>query len=261
MATNPQPASHKLLNSKFRQLLAKVAQNRPADDLDIIRRAYDFSLRHHDGQTRASGEPYLIHPLEVAIVLADLKLDSTAIAAGLLHDAIEDTPVTHEDVRRAFGDQVVHIVEGVTKIDKIDFASREERQAENVRKMVLAMVDDIRVVLIKLADRLHNMRTLEHLQAERQQKIARETLDIYAPIAHRLGMGKIRGELEDLGFQYVDPIAYEQVRDAVEARRKSGEQFLARIEKIIREKLHEAGIDAHVESRIKRLYSINQKLL
>src|SRR5690348_2994492 len=241
MATNPQPASHKLLNSKFRQLLAKVAQNRPADDLDIIRRAYDFSLRHHDGQTRASGEPYLIHPLEVAIVLADLKLDSTAISAGLLHDAIEDTPVTHEDVRREFGSQVVHIVEGVTKIDKIDFASREERQAENVRKMVLAMVDDIRVVLIKLADRLHNMRTLQHLPEERRQNVAKETLEIYAPLAHRLGMGKVRGELEDLAFRYVDPIGYEQVHEAVESRRKSGETFLARMVKFLQQKMKENG--------------------
>ncbi|HKW74211.1 MAG TPA: bifunctional (p)ppGpp synthetase/guanosine-3',5'-bis(diphosphate) 3'-pyrophosphohydrolase [Terriglobales bacterium] len=261
MATNPQPASHKLLNSKFRQLLAKVAENRPADDLDIIRRAYDFSLRHHDGQTRASGEPYLIHPLEVAIVLADLKLDSTAISAGLLHDAIEDTPVTHEDVRREFGSQVVHIVEGVTKIDKIDFASREERQAENVRKMVLAMVDDIRVVLIKLADRLHNMRTLQHLPEERRQNVAKETLEIYAPLAHRLGMGKVRGELEDLAFRYVDPIGYEQVHQAVESRREAGEAFLRKAIKILQQKLKENGVEARVESRIKRLYSIHQKLL
>src|SRR5499425_3658009 len=190
MATlRQQIATNVLTATKFRDLLKLVRENRPADDLDIIQRAYEFSLKHHEGQTRASGEPYLIHPLEVSLVLADMKLDSTAIAAGLLHDAIEDTPVTHEDVRRTFGDKVVHIVEGVTKIDKIDFASREERQAENVRKMVLAMVDDIRVVLIKLADRLHNMRTLEALPAERRQSIARETLDIYAPLAHRLGMG------------------------------------------------------------------------
>src|SRR3954453_1178589 len=236
MATNPQPASQKelkLLNARFQQLLAKVAENRPTDDLEIIRKAYDFSLKHHQGQTRASGEPYLIHPLEVSLVLADMKLDSTAIAAGLLHDAIEDTPVTHEDIRREFGDQVVHIVEGVTKIDKINLASREERQAENVRKMILAMVDDIRVGLIKLADRLHNMRTLEHLPPERQLQIAHETLDIYAPIAHRLGMGKVRGELEDLAFKYVDAIAYEQIRKAVEARRKSGEDFLKKTVDII----------------------------
>jgi GTP pyrophosphokinase len=264
MATHPQPASQKemkLLNSRFQQLLAKVAENRPSDDLEIIRKAYDFSLKHHQGQTRASGEPYLIHPLEVSLVLADMKLDSTAISAGLLHDAIEDTPVTHEDIRREFGEQVVHIVEGVTKIDKINLASREERQAENVRKMVLAMVDDIRVVLIKLADRLHNMRTLKHLPEERRQHIAKETLEIYAPLAHRLGMGKVRGELEDLSFRYVDTIGYEQVRSAVEQRRKAGEAFLNKIVKILHQKLQENGVDAKVESRIKRLYSIHQKLL
>jgi GTP diphosphokinase / guanosine-3',5'-bis(diphosphate) 3'-diphosphatase len=264
MATNPQPASQKelkLLTAKFQQLVAKVAENRPKDDPEIIRKAYEFSLKHHQGQTRASGEPYLIHPLEVAVVLADMKLDSTAIAAGLLHDAIEDTEVTHEDIRREFGDHVVHIVEGVTKIDKIDFASREERQAENVRKMVLAMVDDIRVVLIKLADRLHNMRTLQHLPEERRQNVAKETLEIYAPLAHRLGMGKVRGELEDLSFRYVDPIGYEQVHEAVETRRKSGEAFLAKVIKVLQQKLRENGVEARVDSRIKRLYSIHQKLL
>src|SRR5499427_6067453 len=261
MATNVQPVAPKLLNVKFQQLLAKVAENRPQDDLDVIRKAYDFSLKHHQGQTGASGEPYLIHPLEVSLVLAVLKLDSTALSAALLHDAIEDTPVTHEDIRREFGDQVVHIVEGVTKIDKINLASREERQAENVRKMVLAMVDDIRVVLIKLADRLHNMRTLKHLPEERRQLVAKETLEIYAPLAHRLGMGKVRGELEDLSFRYVDPIGYEQVRSAVEQRRKAGEAFLAKAIKILQQKLKENGVEARVESRIKRLYSIHQKLL
>ena len=264
MATNAQPSSQKeqkLLSAKFKELLAKVAENRPKDDPEIIRKAYEFSLKHHQGQTRASGEPYLVHPLEVAVVLADMKLDSTAIAAGLLHDAIEDTEVTHEDVRREFGDQVVHIVEGVTKIDKIDFASREERQAENVRKMVLAMVDDIRVVLIKLADRLHNMRTLQHLPEERRQNVAKETLEIYAPLAHRLGMGKVRGELEDLSFRYVDPIGYQQVHETVESRRKTGEAFLAKVIKVLQQKLRENGVEARVDSRIKRLYSIHQKLL
>src|SRR2546423_5196294 len=262
MATNPRPSPPpKMLAAKFEQLLAKVAKNRPHENPEIIRKAYEFSLLHHQGQTRASGEPYLIHPLEVAMVLADMKLDSTAIAAGLLHDAIEDTPVTNEDVRREFGEHVVHIVEGVTKIDKIDLASREERQAENVRKMVLAMVDDIRVVLIKLADRLHNMRTLKHLPEERRQQVAKETLEIYAPLAHRLGMGKVRGELEDLSFRYVDPIGYDQVRTAVEQRRKAGEAFLAKLVKILQGKLKENGVEAKVESRIKRLYSIHQKLL
>jgi GTP pyrophosphokinase len=178
-----QIATNVLTVTKFRDLLKTVRANRPNDDLEVIRKAYDFALRHHKGQSRASGEPYLVHPLEVACVLAEMKLDSTAIAAGLLHDAIEDTNVTNEEIQREFGDQVAHIVEGVTKISKIDFATKEERQAENVRKMVLAMVDDIRVVLIKLADRLHNMRTLGHLAPERQAQIAQETLDIYAPLA------------------------------------------------------------------------------
>src|SRR3954468_11016285 len=245
MATlRQQIATNVLTATKFRDLLKLVRENRPADDLDIIQRAYEFSLQHHNGQPRASGEPYLVHPLEVALVLAEMKMDSTAIVAGLLHDSVEDTSATIEDIQREFGEQVAHIVEGVTKISKIDFASTEERQAENVRKMVLAMVDDIRVVMIKLADRLHNMRTLEHLPAERQQQIARETLDIYAPIAHRLGMGKVRGELEDLAFRFVDSIGYKKVHDAVEARRKSGEQFLQQVEAVIREKLKENGVEA-----------------
>jgi GTP pyrophosphokinase len=261
MATlREQIATTALHVTKYRELMRRMRENRPNDDLELIRKAYEFSQKHHAGQTRASGEPYLVHPLEVALVLAEMKMDPAAIAAGLLHDSVEDTSVTVVDIRKEFGEQVAHIVEGVTKISAIDFVTREEQQAENLRKMMLAMVDDIRVVLIKLADRLHNMRTLEHLQPDRQQKIARETLDIYAPIAHRLGMGKIRGELEDLGFHYVDPIAYQQVEEAVEARRKAGEAFLSRVEQVFRDKLKEAGITAKVESRIKRLYSIHKKL-
>ena len=220
----PQPK----LSERFEALLKQVQANRPSEDISLIRKAWEFCVRHHDGQMRASGEPYIIHPLEVAEVLAEMKMDATAIAAGLLHDSVEDTPATNEEIEAEFGDQVAHIVEGVTKIDKIQFANREDRQAENVRKMLLAMVSDVRVVLIKLADRLHNMRTLEHLQPDRQEAIARETQDIYAPLAHRLGMGKVRGELEDLAFRYTDPVSYEKVSAAVEARRIEGEQFLAR---------------------------------
>jgi GTP pyrophosphokinase len=261
MATlRQQIATNILTVTKFRELMKKAAENRPADDLKLIERAYEYSQKHHSGQTRASGEPFLAHPLEVALVLAEMKLDATAIAAGLLHDAIEDTEATQEDLVKEFGETVAHIVEGVTKIDKIEFASKEERQAENVRKMVLAMVDDIRVVLIKLADRLHNMRTLEHLPEERRHQIARETLDIYAPIAHRLGMGKVRGELEDLAFKFVDPIAYDQVRAAVEARRKKGEGFLKKTVDLLQGKMKENGVECRLESRIKRLYSIHLKL-
>ncbi|MGC2301463.1 MAG: bifunctional (p)ppGpp synthetase/guanosine-3',5'-bis(diphosphate) 3'-pyrophosphohydrolase [Acidobacteriaceae bacterium] len=250
-----------LFREKFGRLVDTVHANRPSDDIDIIRQAWKFCLEHHNGQLRASGEPYVLHPLEVALVLAEMKLDSTAIAAGLLHDAVEDTPVTTEDIVAKFGEQVAHIVEGVTKIDKIQFANREDRQAENVRKMLLAMVSDVRVVLIKLADRLHNMRTLEHLPPERQRAIARETLDIYAPLAHRLGMGKLRGELEDLAFRWVDPITWEQLHEAVEARRSEGEQFLAGVDGLLSERLHENNIKARVEWRIKRLYSIHTKLV
>ena len=262
MATlREQIATTALTMTKFRELMRTMSANRSADNLELVRKAYEFSQKNHAGQTRASGEPYLVHPLSVAMVLAEMKMDAVAVAAGLLHDSVEDTSVTIVDIRKEFGEQVAHIVEGVTKISQIDFATREEQQAENLRKMMLAMVDDIRVVLIKLADRLHNMRTLEHLTPERQQKIAKETLEIYAPIAHRLGMGKIRGELEDLGFRYIDPITYQQVHDAVEARRKQGEQFLAKVEHILRDKLKEAGITARVESRIKRLHSIHRKLV
>jgi GTP pyrophosphokinase len=262
MATlRQQIATNVLTVTKFRDLMKKLQANRPADDLELVKKAYDYSMKHHAGQSRASGEPYLVHPLEVALVLAEMKMDPVAISAGLLHDSVEDTSVTVSDIRQEFGEQVAHIVEGVTKISKIDFATKEEQQAENLRKMMLAMVDDIRVILIKLADRLHNMRTLEHLPPDRQQKIARETLEIYAPIAHRLGMGKIRGELEDLGFRYLDPIAYEKVKEGVESHRKVGEAFLSRVEGVVRDKLKEAGITAKVESRIKRFYSIHKKLV
>src|SRR5260221_5879862 len=199
---------------------------RPKNNLERVLKAYEFSQKNHSGQQRASGEPYLVHPVEVALVLAEMKMDPVAVAAGLLHDSVEDTSVTIVDIRKEFGEQVAHIVEGVTKISKIDFATREAQQAQNLRKMMLAIVDDIRVGLIKLADRLHNMRTLEHLPAQRGHTLAEETLEIYAPIAHRLGMGKIRGELEDLGFRFLDPIGYQQVHDAVEARRKAGGALL-----------------------------------
>ena len=263
----PAPVSHldpvsgdPEIDGNFATLLATVHANRPSDDLDIIRKAWAFCMAQHQGQKRASGEPYIIHPLEVGQVLAELRMDSTAIAAGLLHDAVEDTDVTSEEIAKRFGEQVAHIVEGVTKLDKIKFANREDHQAENIRKMLLAMVTDVRVVIIKLADRLHNMRTLEHLKPEKQQKIARETLDIYAPLAHRLGMGKLRGELEDLAFRYTDPYAYQQLTAEVDALRIEGETFLSGIVKTLEGKLQEFHIKGRVESRIKRLYSIQQKL-
>jgi GTP pyrophosphokinase len=254
------PPPQRPIDLRFEALLKQVQANRPSEDVSLIRKAWEFCVKHHEGQMRASGEPYIVHPLEVAEVLAEMKMDATAIAAGLLHDAVEDTPATNEEIEAGFGDQVAHIVEGVTKIDKIQFANREDRQAENVRKMLLAMVSDVRVVLIKLADRLHNMRTLEHLEPDRQEAIARETQDIYAPLAHRLGMGKVRGELEDLAFRYTDPVSYEKVTAAVEARRIEGEQFLRGVEDTLVDQLRENNIEARVEWRIKRIYSIFQKL-
>ena len=248
------------LVERFEYMLATLRANRPHDDQALVRAAWAFTQSQHDGQKRASGEPYIIHPLEVAQVLAELKMDATAIAAGLLHDAVEDTPVTTPEIAKRFGEQVAHIVDGVTKLDKIKFANREDAQAENIRKMLLAMVDDVRVVIIKLADRLHNMRTLEHLRPDKQARIAKETLDVYAPLAHRLGMGKLRGELEDLAFRYVDPLAYNKLTDEVEAIRGEGEAFLDRIVGTLDAKLREANVRARVESRIKRLYSIQQKL-
>src|SRR3977135_368802 len=196
----------------FEPLLEKVRSYSPEADLELLRRAYVFSALGHKGQVRHSGEPSLVHPLEVADFLADMKLDVVAVAAGLLHDVVEDTLTTPERIAELFGPEIAHVVEGVTKIGAIQFSASEERQAENFRKMLLAMVDDIRVVLVKLADRLHNMRTLQHLPEERRMKIAQETLDIYAPIANRLGMSKVKNELEELSFRYLEARAYESLR-------------------------------------------------
>ncbi len=241
-------------------LLERVRTYRPGDDLGVLRKAYELSATEHRTQKRLSGEPFVSHPLEVANILAEIKLDPICLAAGMLHDVVEDTPTTIERVRQDFGPEVARIVEGVTKISRFQFLSREEHQAENLRKMVLAMVDDIRVVLVKLADRLHNMRTLEYLPPERRQWVARETLEIYAPIAHRLGMGKMRGELEDLAFRHLEPEAFEEIKKAVESRRKVSEEFLDEVRALVEAKMKEHALPARIEGRIKRLYSIWQKL-
>ena len=246
---------------RFETLLEKVRSYSPEADLELLRRAYVFSALEHKGQVRHSGEPYLVHPLEVADFLADMKLDVVAVAAGLLHDVVEDTLTTPERIAELFGPEIAHVVEGVTKIGAIQFSSSEERQAENFRKMLLAMVDDIRVVLVKLADRLHNMRTLQHLPEERRVKIAQETLDIYAPIANRLGMSKVKNELEELSFKYLEPKAYESLRAKVEAKRKTAESVIDELTGTVRAKLDEAQIPVvQLDGRIKRLYSINLKL-
>jgi GTP pyrophosphokinase len=245
---------------RFEDIQETVQRHHPEADLDILRRAYIFSAVEHKGQVRASGEPYLVHPLEVALILADMRMDPICVAVGLLHDVLEDTLTTPERLQEYFGKDVLHIVEGVTKISKIPYATSEERQAETYRKMLLAMVDDIRVILVKLADRLHNMRTLQHLPDDRRQRISRETLDIYAPIAGRLGMAKVKNELEDLAFQYLDPGGYKTLAARVEERRRAAADFIERIRSTVAEKLRSAGIAATVEGRIKRLHSIHQKL-
>src|SRR5438045_157533 len=246
---------------RFEDLVEKVRGIHPDADIDLLRRAYVFSAFEHKGQVRHSGEPYLVHPLEVADLLAEMKLDVVAIAAGLLHDIVEDTETSIERIKELFGTDIAHVVEGVTKLGAIPFSSSEERQAENFRKMLLAMVDDIRVILVKLADRLHNMRTLHHLPEERRLKIAQETRDIYAPIANRLGMSKVKNELEELAFKYLEPKPYETLRQQVEGRRRATEGLIEELTKTVSAKLAEAQVPIiHIDGRIKRLFSIHQKL-
>jgi GTP pyrophosphokinase len=246
---------------RFEDLIEKVRATNPDADVELLRRAYVFSAYEHKGQVRHSGEPYLVHPLEVADLLADMKLDVVAVAAGLLHDIVEDTQTPIERIKELFGADIAHVVEGVTKLGAIPFSSSEERQAENFRKMLLAMVDDIRVILVKLADRLHNMRTLHHLPEERRVKIAQETRDIYAPIANRLGMSKIKNELEDLAFKYLESKPYEALRQRVEGRRRATEGLIEELKKTVSAKLAEAQVPIlHIDGRIKRLFSIHQKL-
>jgi guanosine-3',5'-bis(diphosphate) 3'-pyrophosphohydrolase len=246
---------------RFEDLLEKVRAYSPDADVELLRRAYVFSAFEHRGQVRHSGEPYLIHPLAVADFLADMKLDAVAIAAGLLHDVVEDTLTTIERIQELFGPDVAHVVEGVTKISAIQFLSSEERQAENFRKMLLAMVDDVRVILVKLADRLHNMRTLSHLPEDRRVKIAQETRDIYAPIANRLGMSKVKNELEELSFRYLEPQAYEALRAKVDAKRRATEGLIEELKTTIMAKLREAQVPViEIDGRIKRLWSIHEKL-
>lgn len=229
--------------------------------MDLLRRAYIYSAKAHKDQVRASGEPYLIHPLSVAAILADMKMDVATVSTGLLHDVVEDTLASTDDISKVFGGEVANLVDGVTKISNLGKKSKEEAQAENLRKMILAMTSDIRVVLVKLADRLHNMRTLEYLHSEKRKRIAEETLEVYAPIAHRLGMSKVRSELEDLSFQYLEPEEYKRLKEEVESRRASTEAFLEEVKARIADRLTEEGVDfVRIEGRIKRLYSIHLKL-
>ena len=246
---------------RIEEICEKVKRNHPQADVDLLRRAYLFSAREHKGQKRASGESYLVHPLEVANILADMRLDAVSVSTGLLHDVVEDTLVDVDTIRNYFGEEVANLVGGLTKIAQISNVSREEQQAENVRKMLLAMINDVRVVLVKLADRLHNMRTLQFLSPEKRRRIAQETMDIYAPIAHRLGMGKLRGELEDLAFKNLHAEDYRDLTTQLEKRRAENEAFLSDVTKAIQEKMDEAEVPyVSVEGRVKRLYSIWKKL-
>lgn len=245
---------------RFEDILEKVHSYHPRADADLLRRAYVFSALYHKGQVRSSGEPYLVHPLAVASILADLHLDQTCVIAGLLHDIIEETLATRQDLEAYFGPDIADIVEGLSKISRIQFTSREVQQAENFRKMLLAMVDDIRVILVKLADRLHNMRTLVHLSAEQKERIARETMEIYAPIAGRLGIYRIRAELEDLSILFLDPAGCGNLMEKLRERRKLSSQFIEEIRTALAENLTKNGIQAEITGRVKRLHSIYRKM-
>ena len=249
------------LDARFEELLEKLRKNRPSEDPWVVRRAYEIASERHRDQFRASGELYISHLIEVANILADMRLDATTLTAALLHDSIEDTEYPVARIQERFGPDVARLVEGVTKISRLNMTAPEARQAENVRKMLLAMVNDVRVVLVKLADRLHNMRTLEYLPPEKQQRISRETLDIYAPIAHRLGMGLMRGELEDLAFRFLEPEAFLALQKLVTAKSPVHQKFLEEVQNTIRTKLVESSIPAELEARVKGLYSLHRKIL
>ncbi len=246
---------------RITEIIDKIIEYNPEAELDLIDRAYIYSARVHDGQVRLSGEPYLSHPLEVAGILADMKLDPVSVAAALLHDVIEDTHATKEDIESMFGKDVAHIVDGVTKLSKIAFKSSQERQAENFRKMILAMANDIRVIFIKLADRLHNMRTLQfHKSEDRKRKIAQETMDIYAPLAARLGIYWIKKELEDTAFMYIYPDEYEKIKGLVNKDRIEREIFVETIKNKIKTKMEEVGLKCEVQGRYKQFWSIYSKM-
>ncbi len=246
----------------FSVLIEKVKKYDPNCNIELLEKAYNFSKAAHEGQLRNSGEPYIIHPVEVAIILAEMELDSTALVAALLHDTIEDTTCTYDQLKAQFGVEVADLVDGVTKLGKIPFTSKEEQQVENLRKMFLAMAKDIRVIMIKLADRLHNMRTLKHKTEEKQVEIARETLEIYAPLAHRLGISKIKWELEDICLRYLDPKGYYDLVEKIAFKRKQREAYIEGIITTLREKTNEQGIEnAQIDGRPKHFYSIYRKMV
>ncbi|MBR3274528.1 MAG: bifunctional (p)ppGpp synthetase/guanosine-3',5'-bis(diphosphate) 3'-pyrophosphohydrolase [Clostridia bacterium] len=243
------------------ELIGRIRKYHPDDDMSLVQRAYEYAEKAHANQVRKSGDPYFSHPVAVAVILTDLMLDATTIAAGLLHDCVEDVEgCTLDVVRQLFGDEVALLVDGVTKLSQLNFANREEAQAETLRKMFLAMAKDIRVVLIKLADRLHNMRTLKYQKPERQVPIARETLDIYAPLAHRLGVYTVKWELEDLSLRYIDPEGYYELVRLVGMKREEREQLIAQVTQELKARLSEAGIKCEIDGRPKHFYSIYKKM-
>ncbi|MFQ5480426.1 MAG: RelA/SpoT family protein [Thermodesulfobacteriota bacterium] len=245
---------------RFEDIVEMVTTYNPRADIELLKKAYLYSGMVHKGQTRLSGEPYLVHPLQVAHILAELKMDTQSIVTGLLHDTVEDTHTTIEKIEETFGPEIASLVDGVTKISRIKFENREDQEAENYRKMILAMSRDIRVILIKLADRLHNMRTLAHHSGEKQQRIAEETLTIYAPLANRLGIGWIKTELEDLSFRFMEPERYQWLNDKVFKERETWNKYTGNARAIIEETLTEHAINAEVTGRFKHLYSIERKM-
>src|SRR5512145_2304505 len=246
---------------RLNDILDRVSAYHPEPDVELIKKAYVYSAKVHQGQIRKSGEPYLVHPMEVAGLLADMRLDEASIVTGLLHDTIEDTLATKEEITELFGGEIAELVDGVTKLSQFSPANtQEDKQAENFRKMVVAMSKDIRVLLVKLADRIHNMRTLDHMKPEKQERIARETMDIYAPLANRLGIGWLKSELEDLSFKYIDPAEYGALRTRIQSRVKERERFIQEVIDLIRGRLDEAGISADIYGRIKHVYSLAKKM-
>lgn len=244
----------------FEKLKENIAKYNPNSNFDIIKKAGDFATKAHDGQNRKSGEPFVIHPYNVAFILSELEMDDEAIVAGLLHDTVEDTSCTINDIKENFGENVALLVEGVTKLGKIPYSTKQEQQVENLRKMFLAMAKDIRVIIIKLADRLHNMRTLKSMSEEKQREKAHETMEVFAPLANRLGMQKVKWELEDLSLRYLDPIAYKEISDHISLKRGERIEYLESVKSTLQEKLDEMGIEAGMSGRAKHFYSIYKKM-
>ncbi|MCI8327805.1 MAG: bifunctional (p)ppGpp synthetase/guanosine-3',5'-bis(diphosphate) 3'-pyrophosphohydrolase, partial [Lachnospiraceae bacterium] len=246
----------------YQELILSVKKYHPSTDISLIEKAYQVSSSFHEGQVRKSGEPYIIHPLCVAIILADLELDKETIVAGLLHDVVEDTVMTEEEITQEFNRDVALLVDGVTKLEQLSYdADKVEKQAENLRKMFLAMANDIRVILIKLADRLHNMRTLKYMKPEKQKEKARETMDIYAPIAQRLGISKIKIELEDLSLKYLEPEAYYDLVEKIALKKSARDDYIERLVNVVRNHITIAGIDAQIDGRAKHFFSIYKKMV